>query len=209
MLAYAVCKSMDLTLSWKSVSCAATKIFLIFLRDPKVHCRVYKGPQLVSISSKINLVHTSSFYHSNIYPNVILPPQLDLLNGLFPSSIPTKIPYAFVFFMRAIFAANIIILELTILQVQVMKLHIIQFPLPVTSSLFGLNILSTPFSNVLSLCPFLNIRDKVSHPYIKPGKIIVRYILIFIFLCSRWDLGQLTGALRRADHPSKESSRLS
>jgi hypothetical protein len=37
---------------------------------------------------------------------------------------------------------------------------------PVTSSLFGPNILlSTLFSNTLSLCSSLNVRDQVSHPY--------------------------------------------
>jgi hypothetical protein len=37
---------------------------------------------------------------------------------------------------------------------------------PVISSLFGQNILlSTLFSNTLSLCPSLNVRDQFSHPY--------------------------------------------
>jgi hypothetical protein len=37
---------------------------------------------------------------------------------------------------------------------------------PVTSSLLGLNIpLSTLFSNTLSLCFSLSVRDQVSHPY--------------------------------------------
>jgi hypothetical protein len=37
---------------------------------------------------------------------------------------------------------------------------------PVTSSLFGPNILvNTLFSNTLSLCSSLNVRDQVSHPY--------------------------------------------
>jgi hypothetical protein len=43
-------------------------------------------------------------------------------------------------------------------------------------------ILNTLFSNTLSLCSFLNIRDQVSHPYRTTGKIIVLYILIFTFL---------------------------
>jgi hypothetical protein len=45
---------------------------------------------------------------------------------------------------------------------------------PVTSSLFGPNILlSTLFSNTLSLCSSLNVRDQVSHPYRTTRKIIV------------------------------------
>jgi hypothetical protein len=54
---------------------------------------------------------------------------------------------------------------------------------PVTSYLFGPNIfLSTLFSNTLSLCFSLNVRDQVSHPYSTTAKIIVLYILIFMFL---------------------------
>jgi hypothetical protein len=47
---------------------------------------------------------------------------------------------------------------------------------PVASSLLGPNIfLSTLFSNTLSLCCSLRVRDQVSHPYKTTGKIIVLY----------------------------------
>jgi hypothetical protein len=56
---------------------------------------------------------------------------------------------------------------------------------PVTSSLFGPNILlSTLFSNTPSLCSSLNVRDLASHPYKTTGKIIVLYILILKFFDS-------------------------
>jgi hypothetical protein len=57
---------------------------------------------------------------------------------------------------------------------------------PLTSSLLGQNILvSTLFSNTLSLCSFLSVRNQVSHPYKKEtGKIIVLYTLIFVCLGS-------------------------
>jgi hypothetical protein len=43
---------------------------------------------------------------------------------------------------------------------------------PVTSSLLGPNIpLSTLFSNTLSLCSSLSVRDQVSHPYKKQVKL--------------------------------------
>ena len=65
---------------------------------------------------------------------------------------------------------------------------------PVTSSLSGQNIpLSTLFSNKLSLHSFLNVSNQVSHPYNTTGKIIVLYILIFIFLdCKLEDIRYCT-----------------
>jgi hypothetical protein len=53
---------------------------------------------------------------------------------------------------------------------------------PATSSLLGPNILlSTLFSNVLSLRSYFSVSDQVSHPYRTGGKVIVLYILIFKF----------------------------
>jgi hypothetical protein len=50
--------------------------------------------------------------------------------------------------------------------VQNMKLLIVQLHSPVASSFFGPNILfRTLFSNTLSLCSSLSLRDQVSHPY--------------------------------------------
>jgi hypothetical protein len=49
-----------------------------------------------------------------------------------------------------------------------------------SSSLLGPNIfLNTLFSETLSLCSSLKVKDHVSHPYRTTGKIIVFYILIF------------------------------
>jgi len=67
---------------------------------------------------------------------------------------------------------------------------------PVTSSVLGPNILlSTLFSNTLSLHSSLNVKNQVSHPYKTTGEIIVLCILIFKFLdnkledkrfCTEW-----------------------
>jgi hypothetical protein len=51
---------------------------------------------------------------------------------------------------------------------------------PVTSSLLGSYIPSTPYSQkILSPRSSLNANDQVSHPYITMGKIMVLHILIF------------------------------
>jgi hypothetical protein len=41
------------------------------------------------------------------------------------------------------------------------------------------------FLNAFSLCSSLNVWDQVSHPCRTTGKIIILYILIVMFLCSR------------------------
>jgi hypothetical protein len=61
-----------------------------------------------------------------------------------------------------------------------MKLLIMQFlQPPITSSLFGQNILlSTLFSNTLSLYSSLKVKEQISHPYKTKSKIIVLCVLI-------------------------------
>jgi hypothetical protein len=57
----------------------------------------------------------------------------------------------------------------------------------VTSSLLGPNILlSTVFSNTLSLSSSLNVMDQVSLPY-KTRKIVILYTLFFRFLDGKLD----------------------
>ena len=116
--------------------------------------------------------------------------HLSLPSGLFLSGIPTKSLYApLQFSLRATCPTYLFILDLITRIIFGEEYRSLSSSLcsflhsPVTSSLLGPNVpLSTLFSNTLSLCSSLNVSDQVSHPHKTTGKIIVLFILIFIFL---------------------------
>jgi hypothetical protein len=107
--------------------------------------------------------------------------HLGLPSGLFPSDFPINNLCTFLFSpIRATCPTHLILLDLIIPIILSEENKLCSSSWcsflhpPVTSPPFGPNVLlSTLFSNTLSLCSSLNVRDHVSHPYRTAGKIIV------------------------------------
>ena len=117
---------------------------------------------------------------------------LGLPNGLFPLGFPTKIMCAPLLSRIRVTCPAHLILDLITRKMLGGGYRLLSSSLRsflhsyITTSLLGPNILlSTLFSNTLSLRSSLNVSDQVSHPYKTTGRIIFLYILIFKFLYIR------------------------
>jgi len=149
-------------------------------------------PPPVPILSQLDPVHTPTSYFLKIHLNIIFHLRLVLPIRSLPQISPPKpcirlsSPPTL-----ATCLANLILLDLFTRKIfgdqcGSLSSSVCSFlHSPVTSSLLGPNSLNTLFSDTLSLRSSLNMSDQVSHPYITTRKIIIVYILIFLFLDSK------------------------
>ena len=179
--------------SWEANWFSASQETPHILWKSKVHYCIYKSPPPVPILSHINPVHAS---YPISWRSILIwssRPCLSLPCGLFPSVFPTKTLYAPLLTpILAMCPTHLIFLNLitqTIFDEQYRPLSSSMCSFlhsPVTSYLLGPNILlSSLYSNTLSLCSSLSVSHQVSHPNKTTSKIIVLCILLFIFLDSK------------------------
>ena len=129
---------------------------------------------------------------SHIWRSVLISSHLclGLPSGLCPSCFPTKTLYAPLLTPTLASCSAHLILLHSITQIifgeeyRSLSSSLCSFLHSlVTSSLYSPNILlCTQLSNTLSLHSSLSVSDQVSHLYKTTGKIIVLYILVFMFL---------------------------
>ena len=193
LFTYLLTHSMEQSPSWEANRFSASQEFPRFLWNLKVHYRIHICPPPDPILSQLDPVHTPTSHFLKVHLNIIFPSTLGSPKWSLSLRFPHQNPlYSSPFPHKRYMPRLLVLLDFITLIIMDEKYRSLSSSLyrflhsHVTSSLWGPNILfSTLFSNTFSLCFSLNFSDHVSHPYKTTGKIIVLYILIFTFLCSK------------------------
>ena len=162
--------SMEQIPSWWTNRFSASQEIPRILRNPNVHYHVYKSRSPVPILSQINPVHVVTSHLLKIHLNIILPSKPFLPSGLFFSVFPTITLYTYLLCpISATCYAHLFLLALITRPMLGEEYRSLSSSLCsfvhslVTPSLLRPNILlSTIFSNALSLSSCLNVRDQAA-----------------------------------------------
>ena len=182
---------MEQSPSWEANRFSDTQEIPRILMEHEDSLPYSQKPPPVPVMSQINLVHTPTSKFLKIYLNIILPSTPESskwsLSLRFPHQKPLYASAHTRYMPRPSHSSLFYNPNKIGWAVKTIKFFNMYFsPLPVTSSLLGQNILiTTLFSNTLSLRSSPKVSDQVSHPYETRNKITVLDILIFKCLDSK------------------------
>ena len=163
---YLLSHSMEQNPSWEATRFSYSQEILRILWNRKAHYRIYNSTPPVPLLSQINPIHPP-IQPPEIPLTIILPPTSGSSNWFLSLRFPHQNPAytsPLTYVLHALPTSFLLVLITRIIFVIYMLCSSLHSP--VTSSLIGPNIvLSTLFSNSLSLRSTLNTSDQVSHPY--------------------------------------------